>query len=212
MEGHHAKHSGQRLANLDACVLTRGTTERGKRSDVTHYALQVNIDCSRSCAREWSKVYGPCCELAMHPVRNERSEGSEEPACNGDYLVKRCECGPIVLAVDLVEAVPTLAHVPLRDVLVEKSHHSLCGVGSLVATEELVRFVLDARESRQNPSIQQGPVLRQGVISGWPPSEVRVLRENPRIDVLEREEKASRRITNTCFVKAPWRPELTRRG
>src|SRR5438552_1847484 len=147
----------------------------------------------------------------MHPVRNERGEGSEEPACNGDHLVKRCKCGPIVLSVDVVEAVTTLAHVPLRDVLVEKRHHSLCGVGSLVTTQEIVRFALDGRESRQNPSVQQGPVLRQGVISGWQPPEVRVLRENPCIDVLEREEKAPRRIANSCFVKAPWRPELTRR-
>src|SRR6266550_5439159 len=114
-----------------------------------HRALEIDIDCAsvRTCVR--SQVHRPASELAMHPIRDKRGEWGQQSARYGHDFVQRRESGSIVLSLDIVEAVPALAYVPFRDILVEKRHHRLGGVGRLVAAEQVVGLTLDARESRQ---------------------------------------------------------------
>src|SRR5450759_5465331 len=156
-------------------------------------------------------MYRPARELPMDPVGDERSKGSEQPARDGDDLVQRRERGAVIRALDVVEAVAALAHIPLRHVLVEEAHHRFRGVGGLVAAKQLVGFALHGGKPRQNPSVKERTILWRRILVGWRPAEVRVLRENAGIDVLEREQEAARGIADPRLVEAARGPELARR-
>src|SRR5207237_10549168 len=100
-------------------------------------------------------------------------------------------------AVDVVEAMPALADVPLGHGFVEERHHELGGVRRLVAIEELVGFGFYGCQTRKGPAIQQRPARWRGVLLGRGPAEVRILGENAGVHVLEREQKSPGGVANS---------------
>jgi hypothetical protein len=91
----------------------------------------------------------------MHPVRDEWGERRQQSARDRQDLVKRRERRPVVIPIDVVEPVPALAHVPLRDVLIEERHYRLCCVGRLITAEQLVGLPLDSGQTREDPAIER---------------------------------------------------------
>jgi hypothetical protein len=83
----------------------------------------------------------------MDPIGNEWSEWGQQPAGDSKNFIQGGKGRAIVLFVDLVEAVPALADVPLRHVLVEEIHHRLGGIRRFEAAEQLVGLALDGREA-----------------------------------------------------------------
>src|SRR3954471_14404433 len=110
-----------------------------------HCALEIDIDQRHAFSRPRvsGQVHRSTGQLAMHPVRDKRRKGREQPACGGEYFVQGCESSPIVGLIYIVKTVAALADVPLRDVLVEEGHHCLRGVRSLELSKQLVRFALN---------------------------------------------------------------------
>ena len=143
MRWHHADHPRQRLTHLYSGIFTRRAPQRRHGPNVVHGALEIDVDSTRCFPRVSGEVYGRTRKLAMHPVGDERSEGGQQSAGDSNDLVERRERSPIVLAVNIVETMPALTHVPLRYVFVEEGHHRFGGVGRFISVEEAVGLGFD---------------------------------------------------------------------
>ena len=128
------------------------------------------------------------------------------------HLVQRRERRAVVRRVDVVEARAIEAHVPVRDVVDDEVHERARRRRRIVVAR--ARRRPRARPSRAatastGPSPADPPTA--GSASRRRPAEVRVLREDPAVHVLEREEEAARQLADHALVEAARHPHLARR-
>ena len=162
----NADGATQRLPHFDFAIFASGTAQCRQLPHGLHRRLERGIARRLHQSFERREVHRLATgELAMQPVGQERRDRREQPTGHDQDFVQRRECGAIVGALDVVEAVATPSHIPVRDFVVDERHERARRGGGVVALEEVVDLVLDRGETRQHPAIEQRPALPRRIVA-----------------------------------------------
>ncbi len=125
--------------------------------------------------------------------------------------MQRRERRAVVVAVDVVEPPAAQPHVPVRDVVVDELDDRARRGGRVVRAERGVDSLLETRETADHPTVQRGTRLDRRIRLGRVPPEVRVLREDAAVHVLERAQESPRLLGEQLLVEAARHPHGARR-
>ena len=82
----------------------------------------------------------------MDPIRDERSEGCQQAANDGQYFMQRSEGSVIVCRVNIIEAVPVETDIPIGDVVDHEVYYSTDSKGGIeLFVSSVVAFVCSTR-------------------------------------------------------------------